>query len=147
MSRLSEESWNCDLKLGSREPWGERYRSRYRSNVPGEVSSRYFEERGTVGRYVPISSKEVGTLVPKYVPNSFEKLGTYVLEKLGTYVPNSSFLAQIKTGKDNVGLGSRCDVSCDGSCEGRGRRSTSGLLEVCFGSLVKTAIALKQCEI
>ena len=85
--------------------------------------------------------------MPKYIPNSFEKLGTYVLEKLGTYVPNSSFLAQIKTGKDSVGLGSSCDVSCDGSCEGRGRRATSGLLEVCFGSLVKTAIMLKQCEI
>ena len=39
LSRLSDESCNRALKLGSREPWGERYRSRYRSNVPGEVSS------------------------------------------------------------------------------------------------------------
>ena len=51
----------------------------------------------------------------KYVPNSFEKLGAYVLEKLGTYVSNSGFLAQMKTGKDSVGLSSRCDGSCDGS--------------------------------
>ena len=30
---------------------------------------------------------------------------------------------------------------------GRGRIAMSGLLEVCFGCLEKTAIALKHCEI
>ena len=99
-SRLSVESWGCEVtrtvsssegmlrthleprNVESWEPWEEhRWDQQYRSNQPGDVSSRYYEEVGTVDTYVPN--------------------GTYELSHSG-----GSCLAQIETWKFNVGLDS-----------------------------------------
>ena len=46
--------------IGSWEPWEVHpWNEQYRSNHPGDVSSRYYEEVGTVDTYVPNGTYEV----------------------------------------------------------------------------------------